>query len=433
MENIGSGELQSVIIKSALINEAVGANGLDVTELVTEVEVYTSLMVPFKTGKMLITDGRNALDSLRIVGGEIVEVTIKTANQFGEMVEVTSSFVIDGVSNYQRIANNSIYKLSLSSVYMHRNMHTRVSEHFSGKTSEAIRKLLIRTMKGLTALTEEESEDLLWIEDSSDNVNVIVPNLRLSEALIWLRDKARSQDKTPYFIYEHIDNSMAFVPFGTLARKAPIKNYYKFDSKQTDPQSTRNELKTFIVNKAPNAYNSITSGMFAAKIFSVDLITKEVKVENYSIDDFEPNSQNLLNNTQLAPAVHLDKRTPNEAYDVHHHFMFSTAPDEVAEGVTDSTQTQLNLHTDAEKYTPYLQAKRKQLQNNMITCAVTGDINLFPGAVLNIFVPTTDAPMDGADNLDKSLSGRYMLSNIRHVFNVDGHTTVFEAVKDSWI
>lgn len=428
MITLGSGQLKSVVITNAIT----GDPGLEISDIVTEIEIYNSLHVPFKTGKILFTDGRGILDKLRIVGGEIITVLISTSAKNSDEQLIKSTFIVDGIDSMQKTANNSVYLFTLSSIYMYRNMYTRISEHFSGRSSDAIEKILVRTMNNLTAKSEDDAREMIAIEPSKDNVSFIIPNKRLSEALVWIRDKSRSESATPYFIFELIDNSMAYASYGFLIKKNAIATYSKFDTLKTDPQSTYYEIKSIHINKLPNAYDNIVSGMYASKTFAYDLHTKEVKIEKYNINDYQ-DASDLLNKEQINTGILLDQKVPSEMSDVQHNFTFSTSTDEPSEGVVDNNTEEADMHLNAEKYVPYLKSKRSQINQHQITCGVIGNINIYPGAIVNIEIPTNDLPEVGSDNLDKALSGRYMITNVRHQFTSNKHTTLFECMKDSWI
>lgn len=426
---LSTGQLKSVVIK----NHITGEDGLDIIDLTTELQVFTSIEVPFKSGKLLITDGRGLLDTLRIVGGEIITVLIETSDINGESKMIQSTFIVNGIESVQRTSNNNVYLLSLSSIYMYKNMYTRISEYFSGKTSDAIQQILVRTMRGLTAKSEDDAIDnMMYIEESKDNMSFIVPNKRLAEALIWIRNKSRSETNTPFYIYELIDNSMVYMSYGSIIKTEPIATYTKFDTLSTDAQNTYYEIKSFHINKTPNTYENITSGMYASKTFAYDLNTKEVKIEEFNVNDYQDPTL-IMNNEGVNTGIMFDGKGPDEVSDVMHNFIFSTTYNVSEDQSTvDNSLDETDLHVDAEKYLPFIQSKRQQIAQHQITCGVIGNVNLYPGTMIEIQIPTSELPQVGEDNLDKSLSGKYMLTNIKHVFTTVKHTTLFECVKDSY-
>ena len=428
MINSTPGSVKAVVIS----NSYTPTDGLDITQLVTEVEIFTSMNVPFKSGTMVITDGVNALDNLRLVGGEVVRILLEVTSPVGEPNLIESDFIVDGVDSVSRTGNNNIYVLSLSSIYMYKNMTTRISEHFSGKTSDAIQDILIRSMVGLTANSEDIAKEKLSIEPSKDNFSFIVPNKRLSEALMWIAHKARSETLTPYYIFEFIDNSMAFASYGKLIKQSPIATYSKYDTKTSDPIKSYYEIKHLTINKTPNAYNNIVNGVYASKTFAYDLETKEVKIEEFNLYKYQKPST-LLNNTEITSGLVLDQKSPAEYSDASHNFVFSSSMNEPEEGTTDTSLEETDMHTDSEKYKPFLDSMRQQITQHQITCNVIGNVDLYPGAIVQINIPTTAAPRKGQNNLDKSLSGKYIVTNVRHIFSAVTYSTIFECSKDSWM
>jgi hypothetical protein len=63
---------------------------------------------------------------------------------------------------------------------------------------------------------------------------------------------------------------------------------------------------------------------------------------------------------------------------------------------------------------------------------IPGDLRLYAGKMINIFVPTMSKKTNNSETLDKRLSGKYLISNITHSFSKNQYATKCEVIKDSF-
>ena len=77
------------------------------------------------------------------------------------------------------------------------------------------------------------------------------------------------------------------------------------------------------------------------------------------------------------------------------------------------------------------------LNSQTVYLDVSGRMNIYAGNVINLVVPLSHlsnsptAPKDVGSLLDQTLSGRYLVTSIKHIFDRERHTVSLQINKDS--
>ena len=73
-----------------------------------------------------------------------------------------------------------------------------------------------------------------------------------------------------------------------------------------------------------------------------------------------------------------------------------------------------------------------QLENFMLSITVQGNINIFPGAIISLVIPSANNSIKGQEiSNDLLYSGNYVVVSIKHSFNAQNHVTMIQIAKDS--
>lgn len=136
--SINNGSVKEVRIFNAYTPQS----GFDISDLVNEFNIYQSIDTPFYTGKIVIIDGVGLFNNIYIMGNEIVTVSYSSALPNKPEAINTSTFIVTSVEKVQSENNNYIYVLSLGSSHWLKNASTKISQAYSGKSSDIIAQIL---------------------------------------------------------------------------------------------------------------------------------------------------------------------------------------------------------------------------------------------------------------------------------------------------
>lgn len=419
--SINAGYIKSVTIKNAFTDET----GVEISDLVTELSIYQSIQVPFITGKLLIVDAISLLDNIMILGNEQVTITIGIRSTSGEDEKLTMSFITTSIEKLEKQKDTNIYALTLGSAHLLHNSNVRISQSYKGKSSEIVQSILKDNL-GL-------SDDQLDIEDTSDNIKVVVPGLKIADALMWISRRAQSETLTPCFVFEHLDGSMAFNSLSKMySRPAPF-TYVRRDSLSTDPLTTYYSIIDMQIDNIGQGYKNISEGMFSAKVFAFDVMTKQLVEQDFNLTEYEDDDTSL-NNAIVNSGVTVKGKTVYELPDakIYNIITSSDGSNTDRPDITGVNELIGDYHTNAEYKVPYLNSKLLQLENFMMTITVQGNINVFPGSKITVIVPSSQNTFKSAEILnDLMYSGDYVTTSVRHIFTSQRHMTFIQLAKDT--
>ncbi len=419
--SINAGYIKSVTIKNAFTADT----GVEISDLVTELSIYQSIQVPFITGKLLIVDAISLLDNIMILGNEQVTITIGIRSTSGEDEKLTMSFITTSIEKLEKQKDTNIYALTLGSAHLLHNSNVRISQSYKGKSSEIVQSILKDNL-GL-------SDDQLDIEDTSDNIKVVVPGLKIADTLMWISRRAQSETLTPCFVFEHLDGSMAFNSLSKMySRPAPF-TYVRRDSLSTDPLTTYYSIIDMQIDNIGQGYKNISEGMFSAKVFAFDVMTKQLVEQDFNLTEYEDDDTSL-NNAIANSGVTVKGKTVYELPDakIYNIITSSDGSNTDRPDITGVNELIGDYHTNAEFKIPYLNSKLLQLENFMMTITVQGNINVFPGSKITVIVPSSQNTFKSAEILnDLMYSGDYVTTSVRHIFTSQRHMTFIQLAKDT--
>lgn len=424
-KSINSGTLKSVVLRNALTS-TISEDGVEISDLVTEFDVYQSIQVPFMTGKLLIVDGVSLLDSFMLIGNEQIDVTIEIKSTSGKFETKNISFISTSIERLEKRGNTNVYALTLGSAHFVPNSHKKINQAYEGSSSEIIKNILINDLK--------LSEDKLDIEQTTDNKKIVVPALKIADALMWISRRAYSESKTPCFVYEYLDGSMGFNSLKRMYERDATFSYYKVDSKSTDPLSTYYQIIDVQFDSVGNGYKNMSNGMYSAKVYAYDVMTKQMIIKDFNLLD-DDKDENFLNDVIPSPSLTIDDKTffelpNNKTYQL---FTSSDGSNSDRQEITGVNELIGDYHTNAEHYVPYMNSKLMQLENYTITIVIQGNVNIFPGAVINVVFPSTSNLVKGvAKQVDNMYTGKYLVTGIRHMITAQNHLSYVQISKDSF-
>ena len=228
---------------------------------------------------------------------------------------------------------------------------------------------------------------------------------------------------------------MAFKSLEGLYARGPIFNYFRKDTQSTDPLSTYFNINFLQVDKVANSYKNINSGMYAAKVYAFDPLTREVVEHNFDVDEKELQMTTMLNDAIYDTGIKLNGKYLNELPEakIYNIITTSNGSNNSRPEITSSHEAIGDYHTNSEFKIPFLNSKLLQLENFLITVSVQGNTSVFPGAIISLTIPSSTTQVKNTDYAnDKFFSGNYVVLSVRHIFTAQSHMTVMQLGKDSF-
>ena len=432
-----------VTVERLLIQSAAGK--YDLLPHLDELNIYEDIFSNTVRGDITLDDAYNIPYKLPIVGEEIIDCKIKMEGDSGEdkdyrIVNPPNLHVHELLDRYKLVdpdtglgpAQMQRFSLNFVSEQYISNFHSCVSKAYSGWTIGDIVEDIYNNYL-------DDDKGFLNITDTAREENIIIPNWHPHDAFNWLARRAQPEasDAVNYVYYEAIDSSN-FVSLESLSQVDTVLSIIK-TPRESDPHKIEGlsgsfikaDDISFIANN--NKLKSIRKGQYASKLITHDILTKQIAQHDYDgLQDFK-NYKHL----EEWPSIGYSQVEAQ----VGNTFRTSFAPpligkEVVAEGdyihdMTDSAVSFYPKHNKMYGADPATEYDNKvedwKLQHSgqmslydgitlQVQCA--GVSTLRVGQTVEVFMLSAETTSTGEFDVatDKYMSGKYMITSIRHIF-----------------
>ena len=396
------------------IVNALGAS-IDIDNVFEEINIYEDIFSNVLNGDITIKDSANIINRMQMHGNEFLSISFKTPS----LNKYEKTFRIYKITNLSmRQTSNASYKLHFCSEEFFINQQYMISKSFKEKKLSDVvttiaRNFLRISEKKLPANEIEESTLLTSIDDSP----LIIPNMRPLEAINWVSSFALSKfDLSPGFFFYETTNGFTFRSFSNLL-SGQIKRTIYYAPKNENPSeslaSKHDKLDQFEVKQMFDMLEGINSGAYGSRIKKIDFLNRKVENEKFVLNNntFTTLNQNIPFN--LAKNRFNDPVNGSSSYE---RFFPKFQGDLVGRWLLVRASriallTATKMHID-----------------------IPGDSMLSVGDIVKLNIPENDAKVDIQNiKLDSMLSGRYLITGLRHQLLGDKYFAHAQLCKDSVI
>ena len=450
--------VSSVTIEKIDIESSFGK--YDLVPNLEELNIYESIFSNHLQAHITLQDAFNIPFKLPIIGEETIDVSIRLEGDDGNViVNPPMLHVHDLAQRYLQTTQSQRFSLNLVSAQYMSNVHCRVSKSFSGMTaSEIVHDIWTNYL--------DDGHGDLHTEPSKREEQCIIPNWTPHEAFNWLAKRTQPKDDdyaTNYVYYEDMDgvhfkslNKLAGQPLDEEGNVVPVLTFAK-EPLATDPTKVESLSGGFVKVDSITymgqfeKIKNINEGQYSSKMITHDIVKKKIRQHDY--DGF----------TEWFPVNHLGPFPPLSNSDTEvksgHTPRISFAPPfdpelAITEGrqLSKLTDSAVSLYPKHDKM--YAQNFGHEHDNKVeewklrragqmvlydgimmqVECAGISFVRVGMTVLLNVLSPETTSDGKSDVAFDKFLSGIYMITAIRHMFNNDrgnvGYKMVLELTKD---
>ena len=426
-------------VKRIFINTDRFINPVTITNLVTEVNMYESIYMPYLTGNMTFIDTNNMLNSAQFSGTE--RVTFEFSAAFDDSTPIVKTFIISSIDSIVQDDDNNrtVFCSLVEDVYM-LNESIAVSKMYDGKGERIIEKILKDKLnknlyKGVK--TYKESYQGLF--------RILSPYLKPFDLIKMALYKMTTENGSPYFLYSTIySDDLVLSDLDTMLSQSLsspiISDTFRYSQSQSnnptnnfrasaaaiyDVQLTNQENTIKLLNSgALGAEYNITDiyGNKGTTYYSArDLYNKLISAGVISIGS----DQKLYDNLFVPDASGQDDRKLDEH--ISKRFNEIAGPthpfdDRVDNWTWESDPFSYNLRMNKAALIQLLNKNQYQilvpgfyflLNNSSQLTSVGNRINM------EFFVnEKIDEPDNATVSKNNKMSGEFLITNKRHIFNM---------------
>ena len=372
---------------------------------VMSLEYSEGMLQKYITVTLKIADTTNGLSSA-LFGLEMVELVFEDLINKIKYEFTKSSgngpLLINEIHDRQYNDTTKTFVLELAKEEVINNAVTRIGRKLSAKSAEQLINEMLAEIK-------PKKPSAPNISNSLNKITFIPPQAKPYEVLVWARNKFIGKDQKSgggyasagYFFFEDY-YKYNFASFDSFSAKR--KEKFHFTSgvglKGTD------ELKRLVSPKHLTNFNLLKNfdkGFFSGEVFFFDLVNMTYDVASYNLSDNYSKWKKLGEDDDL-PRLYKDKLskmkpTRTMAVSYNDELFLESGEDK----------------TDNKMYFKETIAQSVQrfgiFTSQMFTDTIAGNLGLNAGDM--VIVDFHDA----TGNVDPSLSGRYIILGVTHIFN----------------
>ena len=394
MRNSETYELRNIILVNSSGEE------YDIKSMMILLNIYESIFNNTMTGDLHINDGIGLVESIPIQGDEQIKVsfTIDGNHIWEHTFDVYSVENVENVGD--RLQNIEMKLVSPAALI---NASKKIQKSYSGTATDHITNICTNMLEIETLISEPT-------ENSKD---IVVPNMRPFDYINYLAANSvvpnSNKEAANFLFYENRD-SYNFLSLNTLFT-FPEQFQFVYNSTLSNnvPLVTPFNVTGYHFEKLFDKWDNIASGMYASRLYTHNIITKEYRIHDYHY------------NAKFNETNHVDpdgKILHDVDYDPRAKSSFRGTNDELHPSISYKDTTGPRL------------SQMQQLDNNVLVLSCDGETYTTVGNIIDFRIPTIT---DVNDNItDERLSGRYLITAKRHSLTPIDYFTSLECIKDNF-
>lgn len=424
----------SIRIEAIQIISDLGGEPWDIQHIVQELSIYESLTSPFLTADIVVFDALSLTSIIPLVGQEMVHIKFKTpTNAVLKPIDVTLRIVsIENLArNRARTAN---YIIHLASQEHFENIKTRIMKSYRqmpiSDMITDIHSVHLASQKELTALTTDGQR------------TIVIPNMHPTRAISFLSREAKNPkpDHAPNYIYFENCDGFFFTTIDELLTKrpvGPIDEYWSTikDNDHGSPRAassgrgaaSKQSSKPFEMLKIDkfefiqlfNADQTAMKGGWENTLHYIDPIYSEFGTKNYNyFTDFDK-------------MRHLGKPGKRGKLISENNHMIGTGGSNVNYFMTNKSGSGVDTDQKWEFY-HIRKASMALMDSILVEVTIPGDSERRAGHRVNLQFPEFGATDDIEGDVNRYVSGEYLVMAVRHIYTTSGYFCVMQCAKNAY-
>lgn len=426
--------------------ESITGDRYDIIDVLSEINIYEDIFNNGVTGDVFLVDSVNLINMAPIIGQEVIRIRFKTPVIDPAPIRELTFHIYKISKRHTKNDRTQGYVLHFASPATIRNQLVKVGRTISGQISnEPVLKII----------QEDLDADVGLIGSTKGAFEFVIPFWSPYKTLNWLAKRAITTDTTNggdanFVFYETISNSDSdrlngfehnFISIGQLMSLPPRfkgQEKYSFGPITRTLEETGKELypdiramyytiNEYEILESMDNMEAISRGMYGSRLVSYDMLTKQISNTSFNyFEDFTNKTRNLPGRDGEQHPLTTNRPNPGG-------LVFQDFDDANIQRTSehDLSHTQFPEPYGSKEWMLQRQSSLQQLKMNRVLCVVPGNSRLRAGNVFEMVLPSQGQDA-GFGKEDQHLSGRYLVTSLRHKIQKASYFTTMELAKDSF-
>lgn len=407
-------------IKTLAIISKIGP--IDVSGIFEELNIHDCIFTPCITGNILIKDSIGLTNKLAFDGSEVLVVEMGKTEQDAIF---RKSFRIYKQSQRKSINNSSeVYLLHFVSDEFILSQQTRIAESFKETYSKVVERIL-RDNLGV------QNNMIGYFEESEGIRNILIPNKKPLDAIKFCAKRALNKKQSPTFLFFENKIGYNFITLSSmLSNKAVHDINFEVKNLADDGKELMGAIKYEIISQF-DLNKSIKSGLFAGTFVGFDLITRSIAVKTSNYNSLFSKNEHANKTPNIGVITNKFGVKNTEMYDSKVVLFPMDAFASESSYIKENDPLSIDVADDTYNYMLQRDASIRNFLNQRIKILMPGNFDLTSGLTANLTVPVKGEKAKIVDNIDYSLSGKYLIIASRQMITSQKHETIIEVATDS--
>lgn len=389
---------QFELVRLAIVTNSQQPVELDLSNSYTNVTLYESIFDKTMSGTVSFVDTNNIIHQYGLGNGEFVELEFKTAGanntiKFkGSVYELTGPAVLnDHASGYTL---HYVSPISLMS------MRLALFNVYKGSVDSSVERIHRRLYSEKELVTHKTK----YIE------NIVMTGQHPMEAINMFSSIAVGSDSTYGYMFFEDNAQFNFKPLAALYKTEPVREFFyssapSFENVKNSQEEMFDVFQEFEYEEGSKYIEKINDGLLGTRTHHVSLLDKKDSVYLYT------------------PNVVFSERTSITKHPFKVDYQYST---------NDKVKISYNIEPrQSERDLEQNVLHRFKALETVINIGIFGDSTLKVGQTCIANIPTYSSTDFQPDSLNP-LSGKFLIAEIKHIFNPRQYNQRIMLIKDSY-
>jgi hypothetical protein len=434
----------------------IGSSGtiIDLKDFLVELNIYEDIFASTVYGDIVLSDSRNIIELLPIIGEEYINVHFKTPSfeKIGAVIKKT--FRVYRLTNRKIVRDNNtqIFTLHFASTEMFYDMVLPIYRSLEGNIGELafdIFELYLKSARNIeipatddSFKSDESKSSEIFVSETKNNIKFVSPGWTPLKIINWLATKAipKEDSKSKDFLFFETTKQFYFTSMEKIFKDANENNNildtytYSASNLREDDGSKDLSREIAIANEiemieSTDYVKNYTNGYLANRLITLDVFNKKYEVTDYDyVDDYKNLYHTAGDGAKTKPLFDVD----GERSALSNISFYPVNPRLFQTSKTDYFQDNISENMK------FIHGNRRSsllgLTNVKLNITCPGRTDAEVGRMINFKFPKlgpSSAEDSAKDKLDTAYSGMYLITAIHHRVTPQEHTLVMEIVKDS--
>ena len=377
------------------------------------IDYYESVMSPSISLTVTFIDVDQVISRKGITGGESLDISVKMEG-FDDDFKITSKkhkLMLNSVRDVITDTNKQIATLEFVSKESIINETARINKKFTGNVTQIVKDILEKDKKGILSKKKLKT-------DNAVNKYSFVGNLKGPfDTIQWLCPKAQSSNKNFGFLFYETLDGYNFRSIEKLLEEKP-EVYEKPDR----PIAGSFRIIENNLNQSNDIGHNCRMGMYANKTIYIDLEHETYKEEEFKI-------------TELKPKLKKPPKLPDKLEDKPTRLMFRILDQGALQ--KGSKKEDVEKRNELAVYQNKSYIRNSLLFSQSLNISIPINPDLRAGSMIEVKLPLKKGD-DGkpvssyGSEKDNDVSGKYLISELRHLIGGGKAETQLELVRDAF-